>query len=116
MSIENQSSLPKSAGSVDVSGKLEQVQCINFQNLKHWQSERYWLAVEEHRLHLSKELGSACIDWASAERDFHENGLKAKAEEWRHEYCGSICPFRTSCLLAFQFKWTKEESTLAETG
>jgi len=116
MSIENQGSLPESAGSRCFSGKLDLLQCINFQNLKDWQSEQYRSAVEEHRLYLSRELGRNCIDWANAERDFHTNGLKVKAEEWRHKYCGSICPFRISCLLAFQFKWAKEESNLAETG
>lgn len=116
MGTDNKGSSHETAASGRFSGKLERLHCINFQSLKNWQIKKYRDAVDEHRMHLSRKLGSFCIDWAKAERDFSTNDLVGLADDWRHQYCGSICPFRNSCLLAYRFKWVTVESDFAEAG
>jgi hypothetical protein len=116
MNAENQNTLQEAAACGRFAGKLERLPCINFQSLKNWQIRKYRDAVDEHRQQLSRELGSFCISWEEAERDFGSNRVNGHAEQWRHQYCGSICPFRNSCLLAYQFKWARVESELARTG
>jgi hypothetical protein len=114
MSIENQNKSEKT-GRSGIPGHLEGLQCVNFQNLKRWQVEMFNQAVEIHRRSLSMREGRY-VELPAAEQDFFDQRFQAQAQEWRHQYCGTICPFSNSCLLAHRFKWARHEDGIRQTG
>jgi hypothetical protein len=91
------------------------VQCIGFQELKNWQVQQYRRAVDDHRHHLSLTL-DRCVGWHEAEQDFCRNDCDGHAKKWRTEYCGLICPSKSSCLLALHFLRIKKETPLHRVG
>jgi len=115
MNTENQG-ISEHAGYDCCPGNLDGLRCINFQNLKRWQVEMYKRAVEAHRRNLSMQQGRY-VEPDEASEDFCDRRFHAVADEWRHRYCGSICPFSNSCLLAHRFKWSRPaDADIRQTG
>lgn len=97
------------------SGSSKELKCLDFRELKNWQVAQYRKAVDENRWYLSQRY-NRCVGWHEAEQDFLEHGYYGCAEKWRIEYCGEICPIRSSCPLAAQLREKAEEITLPKTG
>jgi len=87
----------------DEMGVVEQdMDCVGFHELLDWQIIQYRQAVDEYRKELSKEQ-HRCVSWQEAEVEFSKMGLQNMGEQWRVEYCGLVCPHRSTCLLAMHF-------------
>ncbi len=95
----------------DRQGSAILLKCTNFQDLKHWQIERYQQAVSDNRWFMSQKLHRS-IEWEEAEQDFIGQNLYGCAEKWRMEYCGKICQNKTNCLLATRLTTPMETSSL----
>ena len=75
--------------------------CKAFRRLQAWQVAQYRKAVEENKWYLSERRGRE-VSWREAERDFLEHGYFGLAQQWRDEYCRSICEYGKRCQLGAQ--------------
>ncbi|MCK4563081.1 MAG: hypothetical protein KAU94_00245 [Verrucomicrobia bacterium] len=89
--------------------------CVGFHELTLWQVERYQQAVSENRWYMGQKY-NRWIGWVEAEQDFFNHGYYGCAENWRHQYCGEICPFKNNCLLAIRLVKAAEPIPLPTAG
>lgn len=88
-----------------------QMECNGIHELIDWQIVQYRQAVATHRLDLSR-LEGRCVAWQDAEMDFSRVDRESLGEKSRVEYCGLVCPERSSCLIALYHLRSKKTEPL----
>lgn len=73
--------------------------CLGFAKLCAWQSRQMAKAIEEHKYYES-ERAKRDIGTAEAEQRFQfSEHFDRCSDNWRQEYCGSLCEHQETCPL-----------------
>ena len=91
------------------------MECAGIHELLDWQIIQHRQSVDEYRKELSKEQ-HRCVSWQEAEQEFSKMNLKSLGEQSRVEYCGLVCPHRSTCLVAMQYLNARHTEPLYKAG
>ena len=91
------------------------MECVGIHELLDWQIIQYRQSVDEYRKVLSKDQ-HRCVSWQEAEQEYSKMNLKSLGEQSRVEYCGLVCPHRSTCLVAMQFLNARQTDAIYKAG